>query len=59
MRYKPTDSASTNLANDFVDLEQVRSFLDQLIDDFESQYFLEGSKRIIFNTFINLFTYTL
>lgn len=59
MRYKPTESASTNLANDFVDLEQVKSFLDQLIDDFETQYFLEGSKRIIFNTFINLFTYTL
>jgi len=47
------------MANDFVDLEQVKSFLDQLIEDFESQYFLEGSKRIIFNTFLNLFTYTL
>lgn len=57
LKYKPTESAST--ANEFVDLEQVKAFLDQLTDDFESQYFLEGSKRVIFNTFVNLFTYTL
>jgi hypothetical protein len=45
--------------NEFLDLEQVKAFLEQLTEDFESQYFLDGSKRIIFNTFVNLFTYTL
>jgi hypothetical protein len=45
--------------NDFVDLDQVNGFLEQLTNDFENQYHLDGSKRVIFNTFVNLFTYTL